>query len=187
MITRILFAAFQADHNANGGMESAARIFEALTGDFRWTLLADREIAHTERWRAGDARLVPVAFDGQANGIMRRVQLGLAPLKVVPLTLGRRPDEDLASRPEETLRAIIALLGLSFDQAMLAPDPAAYSGTGATVCATDHLRGSRSTKAGATSSPVPARSPATSPACHTISAMATGCAARRRPASPAAS
>ena len=38
--------------------------------------------------------------------------------------------EDLAARPEETLRAIAGFLDLPFDQVMLNPDPTRYSGIG---------------------------------------------------------
>jgi glycosyltransferase involved in cell wall biosynthesis len=59
-------------------MESATRIFEALAGDYRWTLMTNRETSRTARWRAGGARVVHFAFDQQAGKISRGAQLSLA-------------------------------------------------------------------------------------------------------------
>lgn len=78
MTPHILFAAYQVDRGSNGGMESATRIFEALTDDFRWTLMTNRETPRTARWRAGGARVVRFAFDEKAKKIVRGAQLSLA-------------------------------------------------------------------------------------------------------------
>lgn len=76
MTPHILFAAYQTDRGSNGGMESATRIFEALAGAFRWTLMTNRETPRTERWRAGGARVVQFGFDDGAGRLRRALQLG---------------------------------------------------------------------------------------------------------------
>lgn len=88
----ILFAAYQTDRGSNGGMESATRIFEALAGDFRWTLLTNRDTARTGRWRAGGARVVRFSFDEDASRLRRALQLvGLGSLVLREIARGR-PD-----------------------------------------------------------------------------------------------
>lgn len=74
----ILFAAYQTDRSSNGGVESATRIFEALAGDFRWTLMTNRDTPHTERWRAGGARVVRFGFDENGPFPLRAARLALA-------------------------------------------------------------------------------------------------------------
>lgn len=78
MTPHILFAAYQTDRGSNGGMESATRIFEALAGEFRWTLMTNRETPRTERWRAGGARVVRFGFDENDPSPLRRARLALA-------------------------------------------------------------------------------------------------------------
>ncbi|MCC5974539.1 MAG: glycosyltransferase family 4 protein [Rubellimicrobium sp.] len=83
MTPHILFAAYQTDRGSNGGMESATRIFEALAGDFCWTLMTNRETPRTERWRAGGARVVWFGFDEYQPSALRAVRLAMASSKVV--------------------------------------------------------------------------------------------------------
>lgn len=83
MTPHILFAAYQTDRGSNGGMESATRIFEALAGDFRWTLMTNRDTPRTERWRAGGARVVRFGFDETDPPPLRRARLALASARAV--------------------------------------------------------------------------------------------------------
>lgn len=53
-------------------MESATQIFEALAGDFDWSLVTTRESEFTDRWRAGGAR-VAVSPLGASKGRVARV------------------------------------------------------------------------------------------------------------------
>lgn len=85
MTPRILFAAYQVERGSNGGMESATRIFEALAGDFQWTLMTNRETPRTARWRAGGARVVHFAFDEEGGKIRRGAQLCLAAARTMAL------------------------------------------------------------------------------------------------------
>ena len=78
MKPHILFSAYQTDRSSNGGMESATRIFEELTDDFRWTLITNRETPRTERWRAAGARVIRFDFREEAGKMARGAQLGLA-------------------------------------------------------------------------------------------------------------
>lgn len=84
----ILFGAYQTDRGSNGGMESATRIFEALAGDFRWTLMTNRETPRTERWRAGGARVVRFGFDESDPSPLRRGRLALASARAFALGSG---------------------------------------------------------------------------------------------------
>ena len=49
-----------------------------MAGDFRWTLLTNRETLRTERWRAGGARVMRFGFEEEVGKIARSVQLGFA-------------------------------------------------------------------------------------------------------------
>lgn len=71
-------------------------------------------------WRHGYRRLMKIDLSAMFLQ-MRRIPRG---------HWHRVRYEDLASRPEETLRGIAAFLDLPFDPAMLSPDPSTYSGIG---------------------------------------------------------
>lgn len=92
MIPHILFAAYQTDRGSNGGMESATRIFEALAGDIRWTLITNRDTSRTERWRVGGARVVRFSFNENANNVVRRIRLAAAAGQALSVALRFLPD-----------------------------------------------------------------------------------------------
>jgi glycosyltransferase involved in cell wall biosynthesis len=79
----ILFAAYQVARGSNGGMESATRIFEALSSDFNWTLMTNRETPRTARWRVGGAKIVSFPLNESSSKIARAPQLGLAAFKAL--------------------------------------------------------------------------------------------------------
>ena len=83
-LPHVVFAAFQTNRGSNGGMESATRIFEALAGEFRWTLITNRNTSRTERWRAGGARVVPFCFDENEPSPVRKARLALASARALP-------------------------------------------------------------------------------------------------------
>ena len=59
----IVLCAFQLPNQSDGGLESATSIFEALREDYDWTLVTTRETDFTERWRAGNARVIVTPFE----------------------------------------------------------------------------------------------------------------------------
>lgn len=63
-------------------MESATRIFEALSGRFRWTLMTNRDTPRTARWRALGARVVVQPLSDNAPRALRGLQLGLWALRL---------------------------------------------------------------------------------------------------------
>ena len=59
----IVLCAFQLPNQSDSGLESATSIFEALREDYDWTLVTTRETDFTERWRAGNARVIVTPFE----------------------------------------------------------------------------------------------------------------------------
>lgn len=56
-------------------MESATRIFEALAGDYRWTLMTNRMTSRTDRWRSRGAQVVHFDFHEKQTRLFRSAQL----------------------------------------------------------------------------------------------------------------
>ena len=88
---RILVAAYQIRARSNGGMESATRLFEALSDTFDWSLVTTRDMPRTQRWRDRGARVAIAPFNSEKPRWYRRLQ-GIA----WSARLGR---EILRSRP----------------------------------------------------------------------------------------
>lgn len=88
----VLFAAFQGTFAANGGMESATRIAEALASEVAFTLVTDKELRFTQRWRVTGAGVRLIAFDDTAPRFARGVQMARRTAQMIPLALSLRPD-----------------------------------------------------------------------------------------------
>ena len=74
MRQRLLLVAFQSPHQSNGGMESVTQIFDALAGDFDWSLVTTRESAFTDRWRAGGAHVTVSPVDEREGRVARALE-----------------------------------------------------------------------------------------------------------------
>lgn len=88
----ILFVASQTDNRANGGAESATRIYEALADYFQWSFITTHESDFTRRWRRSGAAVTVVPFDTGSSIAKRLVQWTHWYLRVVWLMLRNRPD-----------------------------------------------------------------------------------------------
>ena len=72
---KILFIAHQVSRKSNGGMESATRIFEALSDDLDWILVTNADTKRTQRWRERGAKVYLLPFNDQAPRWVRLLQL----------------------------------------------------------------------------------------------------------------
>lgn len=88
----ILFVAFQTNNRANGGMESATRIFETLCDDFSWTMITTHDSSFSQRWRESGANVVVVPFDASSSKTRRILQWIRWSLQVAWAILRIQPD-----------------------------------------------------------------------------------------------
>ena len=56
-------------------MESATQIFEALPGDFRWTMLTNRDTSRTARWKSKGAQVIVAPLSDDAPRLVRGAQI----------------------------------------------------------------------------------------------------------------
>lgn len=89
---RILFLASQTENRANGGMESATRIFEALSDDFSWTLITTHDSSFSQRWKEAGAKVVITPFGTSSSKTIRIVQWMRWSLQVAWTLLRTQPD-----------------------------------------------------------------------------------------------
>lgn len=116
MRPHIVFTAHQVHRRSNGGMESATRLFEALRGDFRWTLITDRETERTERWRAGGAEVVALRADEVASSLRKAWHSAALAAATARRAGGQRPTI-VHANDIQTARAVVwvsRLLGAPF-------------------------------------------------------------------------
>lgn len=67
----ILFVAFQSENQSNGGMESATKIFEALSDNYKWIFVTNKASAFTERWKTRGADTHILDFKSSRNVVVR--------------------------------------------------------------------------------------------------------------------
>jgi len=91
MRNRIFFFAVQPDRHANGGMESATCIFEALANEFDWTLITNRETLRTARWREAGARVKIFPFSDDVPRWQRGARLAAMAARAFAATLRDGP------------------------------------------------------------------------------------------------
>lgn len=82
---KVLFCAYQTESGANGGMESATQIFEAMADSVQWTLVTNRNTERTERWRSNGADVVRFAFNEHEPYLLRIMRLGWTSAQLVKL------------------------------------------------------------------------------------------------------
>lgn len=91
MKSQILVIAYQTGHSANGGIESATQIAEAISSNFRLTLSTNRHSQFTKRWKACGAAVHVSPFDNLAGWLSRNIQAALWALAILRILAFQRP------------------------------------------------------------------------------------------------
>jgi glycosyltransferase involved in cell wall biosynthesis len=84
--------AFQLPHRSDGGLESATRIFEALSDDYEWSFVTTRETEFTDRWRTGGARVILSPFSENLSRPMQMLNYARWASRIFAAAVSTRAD-----------------------------------------------------------------------------------------------